>query len=261
MKPASGSAIGSRVVTTRPTRSHTTPAAAKIARLTSRSRDSMSSESRASDPSSMPGRTTRSSAWSIGRPLRGERSATMRPDADGGRACRISGDPSGGERRSTGRCRGTGTTSRPSHRASRVVPGPDAGRGVAIRSRALASRSGRHRPGRPAPSRGSGARPGRAAGRSWPRSPSRRSGAAASRERAGALGRVAHVGRLVVRDRHVLPAQDAERRGPRGPPMAWRPRSAEAGGAGASPDGTTSTRSQRPRIRSPPSRKLNSRST
>src|SRR3954447_22960662 len=49
--PALGSTVGSRVVTTRPTRIHTTAAAAKQARFAVRSRGSITIESRASDPS------------------------------------------------------------------------------------------------------------------------------------------------------------------------------------------------------------------
>ena len=73
------------------------------------------------------------------------------------------------------------------------------------------------------------------------------------------LGRVAHVGRLVVGDRHPLRAEDPERR--RDDVGARRGRRGRAAARCPASIGTTSTRSQRPRTRSPPSVKLNSRST
>ena len=63
--PALGSAIGSRVVTTTPTRTHTIAAAAKKARFAVRSRASMTIESRPSGPSDVAqGRISRA-MWSI----------------------------------------------------------------------------------------------------------------------------------------------------------------------------------------------------
>ena len=74
------------------------------------------------------------------------------------------------------------------------------------------------------------------------------------------LGRVAHVGRLVVGDRHPLRTEHPERRRDDVGALA---RVASRPRTGRSPAsiGSTSTRSQRPRTRSPPSVKLNSRST
>ena len=74
------------------------------------------------------------------------------------------------------------------------------------------------------------------------------------------LGRVAHVGRLVVGDGHALRPEHPEGRRD---DVGARPSVDDAAWPARSPPraGTTSTRSHRPRTRSPPRLKLNSRST
>ena len=195
--PAAGSIKGSRVVTRKPTSSQMTAAAAKSPRLASRSRGSMTIESRTSEPAfgAAPGEHR---ARSVHRRCgHSARTAECRRVANGDQSCsrrRVGRIPYGwgaAEARSAG---DTGWADLP----KRAIGAGEEVRGRVVVARAHAgcrlddpgpgarqATPGRRPPGRRAPIRGSGARRRRAVGPSSPHSPSRRSGAGTTRGHAG----------------------------------------------------------------------------